>query len=79
MDLPKAGDNLLRVIIRPGSPKTQIRAVDEARNALRVDVAAPPEKNKANIEIIRFFSKLLKRKIEIVSGKRSREKLLRIG
>ncbi|MBD3313487.1 YggU family protein [Candidatus Woesearchaeota archaeon] len=77
MDIPS--DNLMRIIVKPNSPKSEIIAVDEARNALRVNIKAPPEKGKANKEVVKFFSKLLKKKVEIVSGKTSKEKLLKIS
>ena len=78
MDMPQLEDNLLRVIVRPNSPKNEITAVDEQRNALRVSIKSPPDKGRANREVVKFFSKLLKKKVEIVSGKKSKEKLLRI-
>jgi hypothetical protein len=37
---------------------------------------AIPDKNKANIEIVKFFSKLLKKKVEIKKGMKSRNKVL---
>ncbi|MFO8016297.1 MAG: DUF167 family protein [Candidatus Woesearchaeota archaeon] len=67
-----------RIIVRPNAPVTEVKAVDEARNALRVDVAAPPDKDKANNEVIKFFSKLLKKKVGIIHGKKSREKVLSV-
>lgn len=76
MEIPQ--DRLLKIIVKPNSPKSEITAVDEARNALRVSIKAPPDKGKANKEVIKFFSKLLKKKVEIVSGLKSKEKLLKI-
>lgn len=76
MEIPQ--DKLLKIIVKPSSPKSEITAVDNERNALRVNIKAPPDKGKANREVIKFFSKLLKKKVEIVSGMRSKEKLIRI-
>ncbi|MFC1734186.1 DUF167 family protein [candidate division KSB1 bacterium] len=67
-----------KIIVKTNSPLTKVTAVDEVRNALRVDVAAPPDKGKANRELIKFFSKLLKKKVKIVHGLKSKEKILRI-
>ncbi len=78
MEIPQPKDKVLRIIVKPNSPKSEITAVDEARNALRVSIKAPPDKGKANKEVIKFFSKLLKKKVEIVSGLKSKEKMLRI-
>ena len=68
----------LKIIVKPNAPRTRITSVDEVRNALRVDVKAPPDKGKANKEIMNFFSKLLKKKVKIMHGLKSKEKILRI-
>lgn len=39
-------------------------------------VKSPPEKNKANLEIIRFFSRELKTKIKIIAGLKSKNKVI---
>jgi uncharacterized protein (TIGR00251 family) len=51
---------------------------DADRDAVRVDVKAKPEDNEANIEIIKFFSKLLKKKVLIKTGLKNKEKILLI-
>ncbi len=71
-------NNTLKIIVKPNSPKTEIIKWDNEKQALRIAVKAPPEKGKANTAIIKFFSKLLKKKVLIVSGKANKEKLLRI-
>lgn len=68
--------NYLKIIAKPNSPKTEIVGWDESRSALRVNVHAKPEDNEANVEVVKFFSKLLKKKVVIKSGTRSKEKLL---
>ena len=68
----------LDIIVRPRSPKNGIMGWDEARSALRVNIAAPPEGNRANIEVIKFFSKLLKKKVTIVRGLTGRKKTLKV-
>jgi uncharacterized protein (TIGR00251 family) len=68
----------LKILVKPNSPKTEILKWDSERNVLRVNIHAKPEDNEANIEIVKFFSKLLKKKVVIKSGLRSREKLLLI-
>ena len=69
-------NNSLRIIVKPNANKSEILGYDEARQAVKVAIAAQPEKGKANKEVIKFFSKLLKRKIEIKNGLKSREKVL---
>ncbi len=68
-------ENSLKIIVKPNSPKTEIIGYDEKRKALRVSIKAPAEKNKANLEIIKYFSKILKRQVKI-KGLSSKEKLL---
>lgn len=74
-----AQERNIKIIAKPNASSTKITGIDEARNALRVDVAAPADKDKANKEIIRFFSKFLRKKVSIAHGLRSKEKILRIG
>ncbi len=79
MDIEKYFKNsLIRIIVKPNSPKTKIINWDTNKEALQIEVAAAPDKDKANKEIIKFFSKLLKKKVEIKIGMRSREKVLKI-
>jgi len=71
-------NNSISIIVRPNASKNEILAYDEAKKALRVAIAAVPDKNKANKEIIKFFSKLLGKKVVIKKGLRSRNKVLEI-
>lgn len=71
-------NNHLAIIVKTNSPKTEIIGWNEEKKALKVNVHAKPEDNEANIEVIKFFSKLLKKKVKIKSGTRSKEKLLEI-
>ncbi len=66
----------IKILVKPNSKKTEILGWDEERKAFRVAVAAPPEDNKANIALIKFFSKLTKKKVRILSGLKSKEKML---
>ncbi len=68
-------DNILKVLIKPNSPKNQILGFDENKKALRISIKAVPEKGKANQELVKFISKLLKKKVEIIKGLKSREKI----
>ena len=67
----------IKIIVKTNSKKTQILSFDKERKAYKVEVKAPPEKNKANIEIEKFFSKLLKKQVRITSGRTSKTKILR--
>ena len=70
-------DGKIKVIVKPNAKKTEILGYDETKKALRIAVAAVPDKDRANKELIRFISKRLG-KVSIIRGTRSREKTLRI-
>jgi len=65
----------LMIRVRPGARRTGIVGVRADR--LVIDVAAQPEKGKANKELIRFLAKftgLRKNQVVIVSGETAKEK-----
>jgi hypothetical protein len=67
----------LRLTIRPASSRTKCLGVHG--NALRVAVSAPPEKGKANKELLRWLAKTLnfsRSSIELISGDLSRNKVV---
>lgn len=69
----------LKIIVKPNAKKNEILGYDESRKAVKVAIATHAEKNKANLEVIKLFSKLLKKQIKIKSGLTSKEKLLKIS
>ena len=69
----KNGTLTLRVAPRSGREE-----LVERENGLKLFLKAPAEDNKANLELIKFFKKEFKLKVEIISGMKSREKVVRI-
>ncbi|WP_457614231.1 DUF167 family protein [Methanopyrus sp.] len=67
---------LIRVRVNPNAGITDLKGVDEWRGVLEVDVAAPPVKGKANRELLEFLEKKLNTTCKLVSGEKSREKLV---
>lgn len=70
----------LRVKARPGASKTVLKSIMDD-DTLKLDIAAPPEKGKANIELIRFLSEQFntqKDEIKIISGASDKLKLIKI-
>ena len=67
-----------KIIVKPNSSKSEIIGYDKNKQALKVAIAAPAEGNKANIAVIKFFSRLYKKKVTILKGLKSKEKLLKI-
>jgi len=71
-------DNSLKILVKAGASKNEVIGWDNNKKALKISIKAAAEKGKANKEIIKFLGKLLKKKIVIVSGLKSREKILKI-
>lgn len=70
---------LLRVAARPGASQNAV--VGLQGDALKVSVAAPPEKGKANDELVRWLSKALglrRAQVTLARGETSRDKVLRV-
>jgi len=70
---------IIKVILKPNSSKNKIKEFDSERNAYRIDIKAPAQDNKANIELVKFLSRALKKDIKIIKGFKSREKLIKIS
>lgn len=71
-------EKIFKVIVKPNSRKNKIIGFDESKKAYIISIKEKAEDNKANIELIRFLSKVLGRKARIKSGLRSREKIIEI-
>ena len=78
--LAENGEIYLRVKVRPGANKTQIKEImnDET---IKIDIAAMPVKGKANQELIKFLALKLatsQNDVKIISGVASKIKLVKI-
>ena len=73
----KIDEEVFKVIVKPNSAKNEIMKFDDNKKAYRVNIKEKAEDNKANIEIIKLFSKLLKKKVKIIKGLKSKEKILK--
>jgi uncharacterized protein (TIGR00251 family) len=69
-------EKIFKVIIKPDSSVNEIVGFDKNKNAYIIKIKAKPENNKANLELIRFLSKILRKRVKIKSGFKSREKLI---
>ena len=67
-----------KILVKTNKPKTIINSYEKDRDLFLVNLHAQPIDGKANIEIIKFFKKNYKMNVEIISGKTSKEKLIRI-
>lgn len=75
---------LLSLYIQPKASKSEVWGVYENNKelSLKLRVAAPPIDGEANIEVCRYFAKLLglpKSKVTIISGHRSRHKVILVN
>lgn len=72
-------DIVIKVKIVPGSSKNKIVGV--YNDALKITIAAPPVEGKANKKCITYLAKyfdVAKSKVEIISGKSSKNKFIKI-
>ncbi len=68
-------NNQIKLRVTPNASRTELK--DEG-GKLKLYLRAVPEKGKANAAVIKFFKKEFNLKVEIKSGERSRDKVLRI-
>ena len=71
-------NNRLHILVKPNAKKTEILETDPVTKIVKIAVAAPADKDKANKELLKFVSRQLKKKAAFVSGLRSKEKILEI-
>lgn len=73
------GGVLLKVAARPGAQRSALQGL--AGDALKVALQAPPEKGKANDELVRFLARALglrRPQVSLVKGGASRDKVVRL-
>lgn len=71
----------LRVKVRPGASNTRVKAVLED-GTVKIDVAAVPEKGKANQALVNFLASefaVKKDSVRIISGAGDKLKLIKIA
>lgn len=75
--LDKKGNILIKIIAKPGSKVNSITGVSP--EGVGVHISAPPVEGEANIELIKFMSKILelrKSDITLDRGSKSRQKII---
>ncbi len=80
LKLKQKGEAYFNVKVRPNAKISQIKEI-LADGTLRLDLKAKPVQGQANQELLRFLAKELAvsgTSIKIVSGKASKEKLIKI-
>ena len=69
-------NDLLKVVVKTNAMKTEV--LGQINGLVKIAVKAPAEGGKANRELVKFLTKLLKKNVEIISGLTSRQKILKI-
>ncbi len=70
----------LKVKVRPGAIKTLTREIMD-NGTIKVDVAAPPVKGKANQELVKFLAQefsVRENNVKLISGIRDKVKFIKI-
>jgi uncharacterized protein (TIGR00251 family) len=66
------------IIAKPNSKRNEILGYDSARKAYKVAIAAPAQDGRANIELVKFLSKEMKRRVMIKSGFTGKRKIIEV-
>lgn len=78
--LKNKGEVYLTVKARPGADRTTVKDIMDDE-AIKIDIAAPAIKGKANEELVKFLAKefeAAKNNIKIISGAGEKIKLVKI-
>lgn len=68
--------SIIKVRAIPNALRTELR--EQRGDEYRIAVAAPPDKGKANKELIRFFRRELGLNVRVKSGASSRTKIIEV-
>lgn len=71
---------VLKVKVFPGASQNLVKG-ETVDGLLKINISAPPEGGKANLEVIKFLAKTFKIKkyqVEIISGQTDRRKTVRL-
>ena len=67
----------LELHVKTNSPQTRIKEWNKETGIVKLDVKSLPENGKANLDIIKFFTKLTKKECKIISGATSKKKIIK--
>ncbi|MFH1412507.1 MAG: DUF167 domain-containing protein [bacterium] len=73
------GELYLNIKVRPNASKTEIRQVMD--ETIKINIAAPAVKNKANQELVKFLAKefaISKNNVKLISGMGEPRKLVKL-
>ncbi len=61
--------------VKPNQPEFKIKC---SSSRIDVELQNKADKNQANIELIKMFTKILKKPVKLVSGRKSKNKVIKI-
>ncbi|MCF7812428.1 DUF167 domain-containing protein [Candidatus Gracilibacteria bacterium] len=71
--------SFLRVKVSPGMAKNEIAEIlEDSENTVKIRIAAPPEKGKANSELCKFLADYFDCRCQILSGQTHSLKLIQL-
>ena len=79
-ELNKKNELYIRANVRPGLNRTEIKDT-LADNTIKINIAAPAVKGKANQELIKFLARefsVAKSQVIIISGSKGKVKLIKV-
>ncbi len=71
-------EDVFRVIVKPSAKKSEVLGYDGQKKAYRIAIAAQAQDNKANLELVKFLSRELGKKVRITSGHTAKMKMIKI-
>ena len=66
----------MKIVVKANQRQNKILSYNQETKVFKVAIKAIPENDKANIEVIKFFSKMLGKPVRIKTGFTSKEKLI---
>lgn len=67
-----------KICVKAGAKENSIAGYDDLKGCYRVNIKARAKEGEANLELVKFLSRKLKKRVSIVSGFRSKEKLVEV-
>ena len=71
-------ESKFKIYVKTNKNQNKLMGFDQEKQAYVLEINAKPIENEANKEIVRFLSKLLKRKVVIKSGLKSKIKYIQV-
>lgn len=71
-------ENKFKVYVKTGKQENKLIGFDSEKGAYILEINAKPIEGEANKKIVKFLSKLLKKKVIIKSGLKSRIKYIEV-